>query len=379
MEVPLTTRRVRTLATLDRLLDAIESGREPRPDWITLTGAARVTRLAPARMAPWLPRLHAASLRGFEAGLLPGRGAAYLERWCTLARAGFHDFAEGCWSKGYAAPFAVDFDYVTPYRTGGLSALDPYATYSAVLGTWEYTAEDFLNTELCRDVRCVVEPMAGTAEFTWWSHFRHPDLDYCMIDLDAGAEALARRRRWVEGTRRHFVLGDVLAEASWQAVRRHSPHRSLAYVGKQSQNFFDTPGLVRLMELGTRYADLLILEVSQPYLVAEEPAVDDLTRPEQAAAGLRVALADTPGRRANPLTNHLHFDLVARDRSGRRILWEYRDWIGWQAPTLTALARLLGLEAWYYHSERLEFRPVARDTETSDCRENNTFLLLRRP
>lgn len=379
MEIPQTTRIVRSVASLDRLLGRIETGRDPRPDWIALHGAANVTRLTAERMAPWLPRLHAAVLRGFEAKALAGGGERLLSRWCALARSGFHDYAEGAWSKGYAAPFVQDFDYITPYRERGLKALDPYGVYGSVLGTWEYTAEDFLHTELCKDVRVLVEPMAGTAEFSYGSHFRYPDLAYCMIDLDQGAEALAQRRRWVDGTRRTFLLGDVLKEQTWQQVRAFSEERSLAYIGKQSHNFFDTPDLVRLLDMGTRYADFLMLEVSHPYLVDAEPAVDDLTRPEHRAAGLYVALEDVRGRTSNPLTNRLHFDLVAADASGRRTLFEYRDWIGWQPPMLTALARLLGLEAWYYHSDLLEFRPVDLDTETADCRENNTFLLLRRP
>ena len=40
---------------------------------------------------------------------------------------------------------------------------------------------------MCRNVRTIVEPMAGTAEFCYSGHFRYPDFNYLMIDLDEEA------------------------------------------------------------------------------------------------------------------------------------------------------------------------------------------------
>jgi hypothetical protein len=69
---------------------------------------------------------------------------------------------------------------------------------------------------------------------------------------------------------------------------------------------------------------------------------------------------------------------VVRDRTGARTLFEYRNWIGYQPATLVAFARLLRLDVSYFHNQDAEFVPVEERTETSDCREENTFLLFRR-
>ena len=50
--------------------------------------------------------------------------------------------------------------------------------YGALLGSHDYGVEDFLRTERCRDVRTLIEPMAGTAEFAYQGHFRFPDFRF---------------------------------------------------------------------------------------------------------------------------------------------------------------------------------------------------------
>jgi hypothetical protein len=378
MRIVTRTRVARSLASLDRLLARVGAGEEERPDWIALQGAASLDRLPVGAMAPWLERLHAATLRGFRHPPFRQRGRAYLARWRACAQRGFHDFIEGAWSKGYASATVEDHDYLATYLDGGLAALDPYGTYSAVLGTWEYGVEDFVETRLLAGLGTIVEPMAGTADFSHAGHFRYPGLVYLMLDRDEVARRHVLARRWTPGTRHEFLLGDVLDEASWRAVRAATVGPSLAYIGKQSQNFFGTRDLLQLLRLGTTYADHLLLELTPPYLVEREPGVDDLTRPEQRAAGLRVALEDRRDRTSNPLTNRLHFDLVAQDATGRRVLFEYHDWIGWQAPSLVALGEVLGLVPRYLHAGRAEFLPVEEGTDDSDAWEENTFLLFSR-
>ena len=100
--------------------------------------------------------------------------------------------------------------------------------------------------------------------------------------------------------------------------------------------------------------------------------------PEMKAAGFRVALDDAENKIANPLTNLMHFDLVAWNKKGRRTLFSYHDWIGWQAPTLYALGEILDLDVRYFHSEDTEFLPLTEGTDTCDCRENNTVLMFTR-
>ena len=45
---------------------------------------------------------------------------------------------------------------------------------------------------------------------------------------------------------------------------------------------------------------------------------------------------------------------------------------------LTALGRLLDLDVRYFHHELTEFVSVDDHTDTSDCRDNNTFMLFTR-
>lgn len=379
MEINEVTRTVRSFDALGKLLDAIEGGSAPKPDWIDLEKRADLGRVGHEDRVTWLQRIHANVLRGFRANDVRIQGKeAKQQYWTSVARQGFHDFSEDRWMKFYDSPFRQDYDYITPYMEGGLEALDPYLVYSAVLGTWEYSVEDFVHTELCRDVRTIVEPLAGSAEFCHAGHFRYPDFRYCMFDLDPEAKRYVEGQPWLEQTERAYLIGDALEEQTWKNVRAFTEGQSLSYIGKQSQNYFDVHQLVQILEWGTTYTDFFMLEVSEPYLLDEEPSLDDITRPEMKRAGFKVALEDEDGKYANPLTNAIDFFLVAWDKHARRELFSYREWIGWQAPTLTALGRLLDLDVRYFHVEETEFLSVDDRVDSSDCRTNNTFMLFRR-
>ena len=315
MQIPEQSRTVRSFKALETLLDQIEVGGVAKPDWIELQGAADLSKLSLADRAVLLQRLHATALRGFKANDVRVHGKRpLLEYWMSVARAGFHDFAEDQWMKCYDSPFVENYEYVSAYQDGGLDRLDPYMVYSSVLGTWEYSVEDFLHTDLCSDVQTIIEPLAGTAEFCYAGHFQYPDLSYCMFDLDEEAKTHVEEKPWLESARRTFLIGDALQESTWENVRAFSKGTSLSYIGKQSQNFFDVTGLMKILEWGTTHSDHLMLEVSEPYLLDEEPSIDELTRPEQKAAGFRVALDDVESKPANPLTNALDFHLIAWDK-----------------------------------------------------------------
>ena len=379
MEVEEVTRRASSTKKLETILTAVENGTEPKPDWIDLGGKLDLSRLAGSDLRELLARMHKSVLRGFRANDVRTKGKQHLlEYWTAVASSGFHDFAEDQWMKCYDSPFVENYDYITAYLEGGLDALDPYMVYSSVLGTWEYSVEDFVSTELGSDIRTIVEPLAGTAEFCYAGHFRHPDFTYVMFDLDEDAKTHVDAKPWLDQTRREFIIGDALEEGTWEKVRAASDGTSLAYIGKQSQNFFKVKDLMQILEWGTKHVDHLMLEVSEPYLLDDEPSIDELTRPEQRAAGFKVALEDVDDITPNPLTNRLDFYLVAWDKRDRRNLFSYCDWVGWQAPTLHALGQLLDLEVRYYHDDDLEFMPVDVGIETSECRSNNTFMLFSR-
>ena len=377
MEIKQRTEHVGSFKALRKLLSGIEKGDVEKPDWIEFDGEARLNRLDPKELEELLARIHGAVLRGFEANNLKRGGKkAYLDYWCRVASHGFHDFADDCWMKCYDSPHVESYDYITPYLQDGLDALDPYMVYSSVLGTWEYSVEDFVHTDLCQDVQTVVEPLAGSAEFCYAGHFFYPDMRYVMFDLDQKAKEHVERQFWHPQTRKEFFVADALEESTWKRVRELSEGKSLSYIGKQSQNFFDPKQLFQLLQWGTTYTDYFMLEVSEPYLIEDEPTMDELTRREQKAAGFRCALDDDEP--ANPLTNHMDFRLITWDKSGTRTLFEYLRWIGWQAPTLYALGEILDLDVLYFHSEDTEFLPLLEGTDTSDCRENNTFLMFKR-
>ena len=92
-----------------------------------------------------------------------------------------------------------------------------------------------------------------------------------------------------------------------------------------------------------------------------------------------MALEDLDHVTPNPLTHHMSFDLVAWDDADRRTLFEYHDWIGWQPAALSALGKLLDLDMRYFHSGEAEWLPLEEGIDTSDVRENNSFIMFSRP
>ena len=374
-------RRVaRSIDALSRILDQIETGEKPKPDWIEMRGDCRLENLQPGAQEKLLARLHPTVLRGFRLskGKVKGRRKR-LGFWRRIAAAGFHDFSEAGFTKCYDSPFLENYDYVGAYLTGGLAALNEFAVYSAVLGTHDYSVEDFVETDLCRDVKTIVEPMAGSAEFAYHGHFRYPDFRYLMFDLDESAKQHVGERRWLPGADQQYLIGDVLDEGIWKQLKSQTTGKSLSYIGKQSHHFLNAKQLLHLLELGTRYIDYFMLEVPEPSLVSDLDETEDLTRPEMEDAGFQAGLVDEEGVHVNPLTNHMSFSLQIWDEDERRVLFRYSDWTSWQAPMLVALASLLDLQVYYYHSDDDGFRPVAAAARHPEATENVSFLVFTRP
>ena len=381
MEIDQKTRVAKSFEGLDKLLSQIESGKKAKPDWIRLQGKCRLDNLKPARRREVLLRIHRNVLRGFKAKNVEiGNRQRRLEYWRSVASAGFHDFSDLGWMKCYDSPFVEDYDYIGAYLKGGLDALDPYAVYSSVLGTFDFSVEDFVATQLCADVRTIVEPMAGTAEFSYQGHFRYPDFRYVMIDLDEGAQQKVMAQRWLPETEKHYLVSDVLDDRVWAQVKAFSSGESLSYIGKQSHHLFDAKQLFRLMDVATRHVDYFMLETPQLSPVMDMGGTDDMTRPEMKDAGFEVELIEDDDGEPNPFTNLMHFHLGASDRKGarKRQLFGYRDWTVWSQPILVTMARLLDLNALYFHSELYEFVPVEEDTEDCDVEDNVTFMLFTR-
>ena len=173
----------KTFEDLNKLLGRIERGELNKPDWIRLQGDCDLEGMTEDQRAGFLARIHKCVLRGFkDACGMPENRKKRLALWQSIARNGFHDFSELGWTKNYDSPFVENYDYIQDYQTGGIDALDPYKVYSSVLGTFDFGVEDFLDTSLCENVRTIVEPMAGTAEFCYSGHFRYPDFQYlCLL------------------------------------------------------------------------------------------------------------------------------------------------------------------------------------------------------
>ena len=379
MHIDTKNRVAGSFEALDKLLGQIEKGKKAKPDWIRLQGKARLDNLKPSRRHETLGRIHRNVLRGFRASNIKiGNRQRRLEFWQSVARAGFHDFSELGWMKSYDSPWVEDYDYIRAYQKGGLQALDPYAVYSSVLGTFDFSVEDFIRTELCCDVRTIAEPMAGTAEFSYQGHFRYPDFRYFMIDLDEDAQQKVLGQRWLPDAEKHYLVSDVLDEAVWSQIKSYTIGDSLSYIGKQSHHLFDAKQLFRLMDVATRHVDFFMLETPQLAPVMEMGGTDDMTRPEMEDAGFEVELVEDPDGDPNPFTNLMHFHLAASDKSGDRELFGYRDWTVWSQPILVTMARLLDLHALYFHSELHEFVPVEEETEDSDVEDNVTFMLFTR-
>ena len=211
MPKPETLRIAKSPEDLDRLLSRIESGMLAKPDWIRLQGSCRLDEMNPPVREKVLARIHPNVLRGFkDTASDPTGPRARLALWQSVARAGFHDFSEVGWMKNYDSPFVENYDYIADYQRGGIEALDPYKVYSSVLGTFDFTVDDFVSTELLGDVNTIVEPMAGTAEFCYMGHFLYPDFNYLMIDLESG--------RHVTIPDEDYAALDEAGRAIWERV-----------------------------------------------------------------------------------------------------------------------------------------------------------------
>lgn len=367
----------KTPADLDRLLTRIEQGKLAKPDWIRLQGECRLDEMPDEERDRLLARMHPAVLRGFKNSCPTPKGRKErLDLWKAIARSGFHDFSEMGWTKNYDSPFVENYDYISAYQEGGLDALDPYKVYSSVLGTFDFGVADFVETELCENVRTIVEPMAGTAEFCYSGHFRFPDFRYLMIDLDEEAAERVMAQRWLPQAKHEYIVGDVLAADIWDGVKSKSEGESLAYIGKQSHHFFDAKQMMKLMKVATEHVDYLMLETPQICLVSDMGDTDELTRPEQEDVGFKCELAGEKNGDPNPLTNQLSFRLQAVNNRKERTLFNYHDWTSWAHSTLVAFADLLDLNAFYYHSEEEDFLPVSKWDDDADCEENVTFMLF---
>jgi len=374
-----TLRIAKSPEDLDKVLTRIESGKQPKPDWIRLQASCRLDKMKDAEREAFLTRLHACVLRGFKNACEKPRGPkARLKLWQAIARRGFHDFSEFGWTKNYDSPFVENYDYISAYQQGGIEALDKYAVYSSVLGTFDFGVADFVATRLCKNVRTIVEPMAGTAEFCYAGHFRFPDFNYMMIDLDKEAQRLVLAQNWLPQASKDYILGDVLSSEIWQRVKAQSSGESLAYIGKQSHHYFSAKQLMKLMKLATEHVDYLMLETPQICLVSEMGDTDELTRTEQEDAGFKCELVGEKDGDPNPLTHQLAFRLETSDRKDKKTMFKYHDWTSWAHSTLVAFADLLDLKSFYFHSEEEEFVPVTRWDGEADCEENVTFMLFTR-
>ena len=377
MQIESTTRVANSIEALDKLLAAIAGGRLEKPDWIRLQGGCRIDRIEPERRRDLLARIHACALRGFKATNAQIEDpAGRVDYWRSVASAGFHDFSEQGWMKCYDSPFVENYDYIGPYVDGGLEALDPYAVYTSVLGTFDFTVEDFVNTELCRNVRTIIEPMAGTAEFAYHSHFHYPEFRYVMVDLDEQAQQRVLAQRWLPNTEKHYLCSNVLDESVWAQIKSVTSGESLSYIGKQSHHLFNAKELFRLIEVATQHVDYFMLETPQLAPVMEMGGTDDVSRQEMKDAGFEVELIEDADGEPNPFTNLMHFHLGASDPTGNRKLFDYRDWTVWSQSILVTLARILDLNAFYFHSELHEFVSVEEEWEDCDVEEEVTFMLF---
>ncbi len=379
MSKPETLRIAKSHDDLDRLLSRIESGILAKPDWIRLQGDCRLDEMKPAIRGKVLAQIHPNVLRGFkDIASDPTGPRARLALWQSIARAGFHDFSGFGWMKNFDSPFVENYDYISDYQRGGIDALDPYKVYSSVLGTFDFTVDDFVSTKLLQDVSTIVEPMAGTAEFCHTGHFLYPDFNYLMIDLDEEAKRIVLGQNWLPQARKEYLVGDVLTSAVWEQVKAKSSGDSLAYIGKQSHHFFDAKQLMQLMDVATQHVDFLMLETPEICLVSDMGDTDDLTRDEMEDAGFECELVGEEYGEPNPLTHELSFRLEARRGQHQKTMFNYHGWTYWAHSTLIAFADLLGLKSFYYHSDDEEFKSVVDWDDDADCQENVTFMLFTR-
>ena len=95
-------------------------------------------------------------------------------------------------------------------------------------------------------------------------------------------------------------------------------------------------------------------------------------------AGFEALLVDAPGVHPNPLTHEDDFSLQVRDRQGRRDLFHYNNWTGWQPVALHAMAQLLGLRLLFFDADRGDFRPVEEAAGLAETVDNVNFLVFTR-
>ena len=379
MEIKMRTRVARSWEALDRVLSEIENGTKSKPDWIALQADCRLDKLDKPERKALLARLHPCVLRGFKANNVKiKKKKKRLDFWRSIASSGFHDFTDFGWMKSYDSPYLRDYDYISGYLENGIDGLDPYAVYASVLGTFEFGVEDFVETKLCKGVRTIIEPMSGTADFSYEGHFRFPEYHYVMADLDEDAKDRVLGQPWLPQVEKHYLVTDILAESFWQQVKSLTTGESLSLIGKQSHHLFDSKQLYQLLDVATRHVDYFMLEVPQLVTVTEMGGTDDMSRPEMEDAGFDVELVEESDGEPNPFTNLMHFHLEASDETGERTLFNYHNWTVWQPPILVTLARLLDLDVLYYHSEQCEFVSVEEDTEDCDIEENVCFMLFTR-
>jgi hypothetical protein len=132
------------------------------------------------------------------------------------------------------------------------------------------------------------------------------------------------------------------------------------------------------MDVATQHVDYFMLETPQLAPVMEMGGTDDLSRQEMKDAGLEVELVEDPDGEPNPFTNLMHFHLGATNTTDNRKLFEYRDWSVWSQSILVTLARILDLNAFYFHSELHEFVSVEEEWEDCDVEDEVTFMLFTR-
>jgi hypothetical protein len=199
-----------------------------------------------------------------------------------------------------------------------------------------------------------------------------------MVDLDESAQSRVLAQNWLPDTEKHYLHANVLDESVWAQIKSVTTGESLSYIGKQSHHLFSAKELFRLMDVATQHVDYFMLETPQLAPVMEMGGTDDLTRPEMKDAGFEVELIEDPDGEPNPFTNLMHFHLGASDPTGDRKLFEYRNWTVWSQSILVTLARILDLNAFYFHSELHEFVSVEEEWEDCDVEDEVTFMLFTR-
>jgi hypothetical protein len=210
---------------------------------------------------------------------------------------------------------AIDFDWLSGYLEAGndLQAIDPYKAYGSVLGTQPSTLQMIAGP---LEGHLIIEPMAGTAELSWYGHRFLPNNQYFMIDLDHKAAELVMARNWLSTPT--YMIGDVTDRQSWP-TDLVTPR--ITFLGKQSQNFL-TPH--QLLDFFTCALDVpvpstLVFEVCK---ASDDGVIDyDSLTPNTLPNGVSLGMQLVEERL---VTRQAVMAFVAKDRSGKsRQLFEY--------------------------------------------------------